>query len=444
MRTTPRAAPANHRDRGYTSFAAALLVCLAAAAAGQARAEPAPMSAEARAVFEQAKDKLLQLRLIHKATKAKAASGTGFVATPDGMVLTNYHVVAKLALEPAVYELELERSNGSSAKPRLLAVDVPNDLAVLSTGEGGQSFLAFRPLPLNKGERGFAIGHPLDLGLTIVEGTYNGLIETEFVPRIHYAGAVNPGMSGGPAVALDGKVVGINVARRLDGQLVSYLVPPDRAVELLKRASSRGAAPDDFRREVTAQLLAQQDRLFSRLLASPLPTTRMGRYSVPDSPATFVRCSGFPLDKEKRLYERDAKWCVSNSGVHVDDGLRAGQLQFIHQRFETRELGALRFASLIERAYGNPFGFEAEGNKKELTAFRCQDDFVTRPGGMLRVALCSRTYNAFQGLYDFHLRAVTVDSASSAMLSTLSISGVSFEQGTRFAQRYVEAITWTN
>ncbi len=97
--------------------ALALLACVLVLLPGRAHGEPAAISAEARAVFEQAKDKLLQIRVIHKATRARNSTGTGFIATPDGLVLTNYHVVSKLALEPASYELELERTDGSSGTP---------------------------------------------------------------------------------------------------------------------------------------------------------------------------------------------------------------------------------------------------------------------------------------------------------------------------------------
>ena len=428
---------------GRRWVAAALYAWLLAATTAAVAGEPVVLSAEARAAFERAKDMLVQLRLIHRSTRAQSASGSGFVASPDGFVVTNYHVIAKLALDPGAYELELKRADGSIAQPKLVRVDVANDLAVLAAGGGSQPFLGIREAPLVKGDRGFALGYPLDLGPTIVEGTYNGYIETEFVPRIHYSGAVNPGMSGGPAVTLDGKVFGVNVARRLDGQLVSYLVPPDRVAALLRQANAQEGTPADFRKDVTSQLLAQQERLFAQLLAAPMSTTRMGPYEVPEAQAPFVRCSGFADDKKSRLYDRHTKLCVSNSGSFVDHGLRTGQFQFIHRFFEARALGAVRFAGVVEQAYGNPFSFEGEANKKELTAFRCHDDFVRRPDGTLRVALCTRGYRSFDGLYDFHVRAVTVDSSSSALLSTLTLSGVSFENGVRFARRYVEAISWT-
>lgn len=428
----------------WASAAAVLIVCVFLGASGNASAQPTSASAEARAVFDHSKDQLLQLRVIHKATRARISTGTGFVATPDGLVLTNYHVVSKLALEPKTYELELERTNGSGGRPRLVAIDVANDLAVLSTGLSGQHFLPIRQTPLSKGERGFAMGHPLDLGLTIVEGTYNGFVETEFARRIHYTGAINPGMSGGPAVTPDGKVFGVNVARRWGDQLVSYLVPSEHVVELLKHAAAQGKAPADFRREVAAQLLAQQERLYAQLLASPMKTTTMGRYTVPDVTVPFVRCWGFPEANPDRLYDRDTRICFSNSDLFVDDTLVTGQLLFKHERFDARELGAVRFAALIENAYAaGPKSYEMRSNKKELTEFRCHDDFVGRPTGTLRVALCSRAYKNFAGLYDLHLRVLTVDSSSTALLSTLTLGGVSFETGRRFAEQYAEAISWT-
>jgi hypothetical protein len=424
--------------------AAAWCVLLVAGANAAPAREPVAMSAEARAVFERAKDTLLQLRVIHRSTRARASTGTGFLVTADGLVLTNYHVVSKLALEPEVYTLELERTDGAGGAPRLLAVDVASDLAVLSTGQVVERFLSFRAAAVNKGERGYAMGHPMDLGLTIVEGTYNGFVATAFVPRIHYTGAINPGMSGGPAVLSDGRVFGVNVSRRLDGQLVSFLVPSDRAALLVGRASAQQGAPADFRKEVAAQLGAYQERLFAALLAAPLRTTVMGRYTVPDMEMPFVRCSGHSHDEPERLYDRDTRICGANSDLYVDDGLATGRLWFAHRRYETRGLGAVRFAALLESAYAaTPSAVATGASKKELTKFRCHDDFVGRRAGVLRVALCTRAYKGFDGLYDFHLRAMTVDSSTSALLSTLTLSGVSFDTGMRFARQYVEAISWT-
>src|SRR5262245_42927540 len=69
--------------------AGACVLSLLIGAPATALAEPREMSAEARAVFDQAKGKLVQLRVLQKATGARTGTGTGFFASADGLVLTN-------------------------------------------------------------------------------------------------------------------------------------------------------------------------------------------------------------------------------------------------------------------------------------------------------------------------------------------------------------------
>src|SRR5256885_623492 len=127
----------------------------------------------------------------------------------------------------------------------LLALDVPRDLAVVKMDRAGLPYFDFDPRALGarlpKGERIYAMGNPLDLGFTIVEGTYNGLVDKSYDERIHFSGAINPGMSGGPVAGSDGRVVGVNVAKRLAGEQVGFLVPARFAATLLARAE--GSAP---------------------------------------------------------------------------------------------------------------------------------------------------------------------------------------------------------
>ena len=58
--------------------------------------------------------------------------------------------------------------------------------------------LAFRGAdrPLARGERIYSLGNPLDIGFAVTEGTYNGLVQRSFYPRIFFGGALNPGMGG--------------------------------------------------------------------------------------------------------------------------------------------------------------------------------------------------------------------------------------------------------
>ncbi len=122
----------------------------------------------------------------------------------------------------------------------LQAIDVVNDLAVVRLDKPSESFFDFEPRALAgklpKGERLFAMGNPLDLGFGIVEGTYNGLVDYSYNERLHFSGALNPGMSGGPTVTVDGRIAGINVAKQMRGELVSFLVPARDAAALVEKA----------------------------------------------------------------------------------------------------------------------------------------------------------------------------------------------------------------
>lgn len=415
------------------------LAAVAAPPAAPSIGEGSAPSAEARAVLARTKDALVRLRVTHIATGALASSGTGFVATPDGLVLTNYHLISKIALAPGDHALELEHADGSRTTPRLVAIDVADDLAVLATGRSGQPFLPVPDAWTLERRRGFAMGYPGDLDAAIVEGTYS-FATTERALRLDFSGAIEPGMSGGPAVTRDGEVFGVNVARRAGDRRVRNLVPGNFAAWLLTRAASVKEPPADFRKEVVAQVSARlRDTLFEPGVAS---TTAMGHYIVPDVQAAYARCEDVPPKFAWDAFPRSTRTCQTRNGLFVDDDLQTGAFLFRHERFEKGTLPTAAFADRMERVFATGLPRpEAQGGEA-FTAFRCHDGFIRRPGGALRVALCARAYRKLAGLYQFHLRALTVESSSSALLTTLTLSGLSFKDGQHLAVRYLEEISW--
>jgi len=163
----------------------------------------------------------------------------------------------------------------------------------LATGRAGRGFLPLRPGPLSKGERVFAIGHPLDLGLTIVEGNYNGYIETDFARRIHYTGAINGGMSGGPALDAGGGVFGVNVSVITGRQLVGFVVPARHIAPLLARARApldESQSPQQVRNMVAQQALNHEAVLLD---PGPLPneTQTVFGFTLPTRMGTAFECS---------------------------------------------------------------------------------------------------------------------------------------------------------
>src|ERR1700681_3811328 len=199
-----------------------LLLAIVAMDGGAVRAAPDASSA-AQAIYAAAPPRLLQIRTLVADAGRQPWIGSGFLVSPDGLAITNYHVVSQVALEPKTYRLEYAAADGSHGDVSLLGVDLPNDLAIIRLDKHDAPYFAFDEAAmaggLPQGERLYSMGNPLDLGFTISEGTYNGLVGHSYNERIHFTGALNPGMSGGPTVTADGLIVGINWATRRGGRI---------------------------------------------------------------------------------------------------------------------------------------------------------------------------------------------------------------------------------
>jgi S1-C subfamily serine protease len=181
---------------------------------------------DTKAIFDRYSDSIVQLRIVEAGSGAKRTIGTAFVIGENGELATNYHVISDLVIEPDLYRAEWVDSEGEGHPVALLGFDVVRDLAIVrAESPFGRPFALHTGTP-SKGERIYAIGDPYDLGMTIVEGLYNGRLEHSRYERIHFTGSLNPGMSGGPALLPNGEVIGVNVAS--SGNQVSFLVPaPD-------------------------------------------------------------------------------------------------------------------------------------------------------------------------------------------------------------------------
>ena len=202
-------------------------------AAALERAASAPATDEAKSVFDDARSRIYQIRTLTSDGDAQASSGSGFLVGEDGLIATNWHVVAYNVLEPDLYRLEVRRTDNTRLPAQVVAIDATNDLALIRVkGEKGTPF-AIRQAPLEKGEKAFSIGNPQNVGFTVVEGTFNGIQAQSIQGYFHFTGALNGGMSGGPGLTRDGEVFGVNVARSASGSSIGFLVPSDRLSALM-------------------------------------------------------------------------------------------------------------------------------------------------------------------------------------------------------------------
>ncbi len=168
--------------------------------------------------------------------------GSGFVINPDGLIVTNNHVV------DGATEIKVTLSDGRELGAKVLGRDPKTDLALLKVEAAGLPVVALgASARLQVGEPVMAIGNPFGLeqtvttgivsatGRVIGEGPYDDFIQTD--------ASINPGNSGGPLINGQGQAIGINTAifTRSGGSVgIGFAIPIDLAKPVLAQLAGSG------------------------------------------------------------------------------------------------------------------------------------------------------------------------------------------------------------
>jgi serine protease Do len=169
-------------------------------------------------------------------------TGSGFIVSSDGYVLTNAHVVSDAA------QVSVRLTDRREFTAKVVGVDKRSDVALLKIDAKGLPAVSFGdPKRLKPGQWVVAIGSPFgfDNSVTagVVSATARALPDENYVPFIQTDVAVNPGNSGGPLFNLDGQVVGINsqIYSRTGGYMgLSFAIPIDLALNVKKQLLQHG------------------------------------------------------------------------------------------------------------------------------------------------------------------------------------------------------------
>lgn len=421
-------------------------------AASEAGAAPVPMqpappvSASAQRLYERTRAQLVQVRTLLKGQASQSTVGSAFLVSGGGHLITNYHVVSQVALQPQRYRLVYTTADGQEGPLELLAFDAIHDLALVRAADGGlagRKPLAFRPASqgLAKGERIYSLGNPLDVGFAVLEGNYNGLVERSFYPNIFFAGALNPGMSGGPALDEDGRVIGVNVATRRDGQQVSFLVPAEFAQQLLERSRDATPLTQPVYPQLTEQLLRHQQLLVERFLQQPWRPAGHPRYAIPVPQESFMRCWGTTTPADTKGLEFERSDCQMDTHIFITDWLHTGGIAVRHEAYDGRKLGRWRFASMYSRSFANE-SFP-ERTTRHRTAAQCRERFVDRVGLPLRAVVCISAYRKLRGLYDLSVLVATLDHPTMGVQGRFDARGVDYANALKLTEHYLAGYAWT-
>jgi len=264
-----------------------------------------------------------------------AGSGSGFLITADGYLLTNSHVVR--AGRPARPEpsrrFHASFSDGRRFDARWVGDDPHTDLALLQVdglSQGGLTPATLgRSVDVRRGEIAVAIGNPLGFEHTVTAGIVSALGRSmrastgRLIPDvIQTDAALNPGNSGGPLLNSRGEVIGVNTAIIPQAQAICFAVAVDIAgvviPELLRHGRVRrgylglGGSTMVLDRRIVVSLGLQQSRAVRVLSVEPgSPAERAGLRPGD----LLLGMDGRPLESVDGLYqalapERVGRDCV--------------------------------------------------------------------------------------------------------------------------------------
>jgi len=183
----------------------------------------------------------------HQRDEVRTSLGSGFVFDAGGLVLTNYHVVARGS------RIQVSFDDGQEYPAKVVGTDPGGDLAVLRI-EGSRKF-PIAPLgsseDLMLGEPTIAIGNPFGLNQSVSVGVVSALHRTvradekhSFYDFIQTDASINPGNSGGPLLNADGNVIGVCSAIYANAQGIGFAIPIDRALRVARELATKGELAD--------------------------------------------------------------------------------------------------------------------------------------------------------------------------------------------------------
>jgi S1-C subfamily serine protease len=181
--------------------------------------------------------------------RVEQGTGSGFIVSTDGHVITNAHVVEGANM------VSVTLKDGRTLEGKVVGIDPVTDVAAVKIEANGLPTVTLgKSKQLVPGEWAIAIGNPLGLDNTVTAGIVSAIgrsstqvgIPDRRVQFIQTDAAINPGNSGGPLLNDRGEVIGINTAIRADAQGLGFVIPIETGWKIAQELFKSGKAQHPY------------------------------------------------------------------------------------------------------------------------------------------------------------------------------------------------------
>lgn len=181
--------------------------------------------------------------------QVQQGTGSGFIVSADGLILTNAHVIADADA------VTVTLKDGRTLEGKVMGTDPLTDLAVVKIEAVDLPTLTFGNADeLQIGEWAIAIGNPLGLDNTVTTGIISATgrsssqvgVGDKRLNFIQTDAAINPGNSGGPLLNAQGEVIGINTAIIQNAQGLGFAIPINTAQNVAEQLIAKGKVDHPF------------------------------------------------------------------------------------------------------------------------------------------------------------------------------------------------------
>jgi S1-C subfamily serine protease len=175
--------------------------------------------------------------------RVERGTGSGFILSTNGRLITNAHVVA------GATSVKVTLKDGRTFEGRVVGTDPVTDIAAIEIEADNLPTVNLgKSADLIPGEWAIAIGNPLGLDNTVTVGIISALdrsssqvgVPEKRVSFIQTDAAINPGNSGGPLLNANGEVIGINTAIRAGAQGLGFAIPVETAERIANQLFNSG------------------------------------------------------------------------------------------------------------------------------------------------------------------------------------------------------------